>query len=276
MKLPPLALTAPSLCPRCDAAAMFLEECTQCALPLRQCGSCLGVAGPFDRYCGFCGHELVLGEKRSGAWRLWLAVAMVPILVALAIGLSPLGQQAARSVRELRSGSPPAKGGVTDTRLRFQASLPAQWTFHDPGAGVDLAIMSADAADQSLVDSGPGALLTAVPQGPVVELGVGPAGAPGVDPNNPVAVLTAQVTQLTASTASGYKLAVAVPVRAIVVDGRPAAQAVLAVTSPSGGTLMFERVYVSVPRGGLFMVQSLTPAAGLTTVTQVLNSLRLT
>jgi hypothetical protein len=52
MKLPPLALTAPTLCPRCDAPSGLAELCLQCALQLRQCGNCHGVAGPFDRYCG--------------------------------------------------------------------------------------------------------------------------------------------------------------------------------------------------------------------------------
>src|SRR5437867_10216500 len=117
MKLPPLALVAPSLCPRCDQPAMVLDRlddqrCAHCGLQLHRCGSCRGVAGPFDRYCGFCGHELVLGEKRSGAWRLWLAVALVPIVAALAIGISPLGQRAARSVASLGGAAQPTPAGT--------------------------------------------------------------------------------------------------------------------------------------------------------------------
>ncbi len=71
MKLPPLALVAPSLCPRCDQPAMVLDRlddqrCAHCGLQLHRCGSCHGVAGPFDRFCGFCGHELVRGEELGG------------------------------------------------------------------------------------------------------------------------------------------------------------------------------------------------------------------
>src|ERR671933_3059245 len=98
MKLPPVALTAPSLCPRCDSPAMFEDHCVACQLQLRQCGACHGVAGPFDRYCGFCGHEMLLGRKRSPAWRLWLLVALVPLAGTLAFGISPLSGRAAGTV----------------------------------------------------------------------------------------------------------------------------------------------------------------------------------
>ena len=92
MKLPPLALVAPSLCPRCDQPAMVLDHaeearCGHCGLQLHQCGSCRGIAGPFDRYCGFCGHELVRGEERPIWWRLWLLAALVPLVAALSGGI---------------------------------------------------------------------------------------------------------------------------------------------------------------------------------------------
>src|SRR5712691_11169599 len=79
MKLPPLALVAPSLCPRCG-------------LQLHRCGSCHGVAGPFDRYCGFCGHELVRGEERAPYWRLWMLAGLIPLIVGLVSGCDLLGQ----------------------------------------------------------------------------------------------------------------------------------------------------------------------------------------
>jgi hypothetical protein len=93
MKLPPLALVAPSLCPRCDQPAMALDRledqrCAHCGLQLHRCGSCRGVAGPFDRFCGFCGHELVSGETRAPWWRLWLLVALVPLAGALILGIA--------------------------------------------------------------------------------------------------------------------------------------------------------------------------------------------
>jgi predicted amidophosphoribosyltransferase len=91
LKLPPQALTAPSLCPRCDSPAPSDDRCRTCDLPIRRCGSCHGIAGPFDRFCGFCGHELVLGERRSPAWRLWLAAALLPFALAIFGGLVAVG-----------------------------------------------------------------------------------------------------------------------------------------------------------------------------------------
>ena len=43
--------------------------------------------GPFDRYCGFCGHELVRGLDRPIWWRLWLLAALVPLAAALTGGI---------------------------------------------------------------------------------------------------------------------------------------------------------------------------------------------
>ena len=45
------------------------------------------MAGPFDRYCGFCGHEHVRGEDRAPWWRLWFLVALVPLAAALVSGV---------------------------------------------------------------------------------------------------------------------------------------------------------------------------------------------
>lgn len=88
MKLPPLALVAPSLCPRCDTPATVADYCIACSLQLRQCVSCQGTAGPFDRYCGFCGRELILGNRRLVMRWLWLLVALVPLAAGIAYGLS--------------------------------------------------------------------------------------------------------------------------------------------------------------------------------------------
>jgi predicted amidophosphoribosyltransferase len=88
MKLPPLTLVAPSLCPRCDQPAMLPDYCIHCGLQLRQCGNCRGIAGPFDRYCGFCGHELIRGQRRSPLWRLWLLVALIPLVAGIVYGIS--------------------------------------------------------------------------------------------------------------------------------------------------------------------------------------------
>jgi len=92
VKLPPLSLVAPSLCPRCDQPAMVLDpaedsRCGHCGFQLHQCGSCRGVAGPFDRYCGFCGHELVRGMRPPAWWRLRLPVLFLILLVPVTAGL---------------------------------------------------------------------------------------------------------------------------------------------------------------------------------------------
>jgi hypothetical protein len=96
MKLPPLALVAPSLCPRCDQPAMLVDRdgearCAHCGLQLHQCANCRGVAGPFDRYCGFCGHEMVRGAARPLWWRLWLLAALVPLAAGLIYGIIQAG-----------------------------------------------------------------------------------------------------------------------------------------------------------------------------------------
>ncbi|HLQ61891.1 MAG TPA: hypothetical protein VK131_08515 [Candidatus Acidoferrales bacterium] len=90
MKLPPIALMAPSLCPRCDSPAMLTDYCIHCSLQLRQCLACRGVAGPFDRYCGFCGQDLVVGDRRSPVWRLWLLAALIPLAAGIAFGLTQI------------------------------------------------------------------------------------------------------------------------------------------------------------------------------------------
>jgi uncharacterized paraquat-inducible protein A len=91
VKLPPVALTAPTLCPRCDAPALVagpiltIESCARCTLQLRQCGRCHGVAGPFDRYCGFCGFEMTRPGRGalSRAWPLAVAAAAAAAVLAL-------------------------------------------------------------------------------------------------------------------------------------------------------------------------------------------------
>jgi predicted amidophosphoribosyltransferase len=94
MKLPPLALIAPSLCPRCDQPAMVLnhssddERCAHCGLQLHQCSRCRGVAGPFDRFCGFCGYEMVQGTNRPVWWRLWFLAALLPVALGLIYGIA--------------------------------------------------------------------------------------------------------------------------------------------------------------------------------------------
>ncbi len=72
---------------------MALEQsnegrCGHCGLQLHQCGNCRGIAGPFDRYCGFCGHEMVMGPRRSLWWLLWLIPLLLPLGAGLAYGIA--------------------------------------------------------------------------------------------------------------------------------------------------------------------------------------------
>jgi hypothetical protein len=277
VKLPPLALTAPSLCPRCDAPALFVDECRQCALPIRQCGSCLGVAGPFDRYCGFCGHELVLGRKRSPARRLWLLVALIPIVAGLAIGLSPIGQQAVRGVAG-RSGPPAAaKPNLVDRTVGFTATKPRGWTAQDSSeAGQLFAALLSDPADAPVVAGSPTALLTAKPNGVVIEVGRPVISDPGVDARDPVAVLAFETGQLLGAPPSGYSLSTLHAVRAVNVGGRVAARTELSVVGPANAAYVFEKVYIAAPSGGLVLVEALAPAAQLPVVESFIDSIRLT
>ena len=273
MKLPPLALTAPSLCPRCDAPALFVEECNSCALPIRQCGSCLGVAGPFDRYCGFCGHEIVLGRKRSGARRLWLLVALIPIAAGLAVGLSPLGQRAVRDAGSGRSTATATKPNLADQALGLTATTPRSWTHSATASAV---FVLSDPADQPVTSGSASALLTATPKGAVVEIGRPAIADPGVDGADPVAVLAFETAQLLGSPPTGYSISTVQAVRAINIGGRVSARTELSLAGPGSVSYVFEKVYISAPRGGLVLVEALAPADQLTAVNSLIESIRLT
>ncbi len=74
-------------------------RCAHCSLQLHQCGRCRGIAGPFDRFCGFCGHEMVQGVTRPMWWRLWFLAALIPLVAGLIYGIA----QAATSRNSTRS-----------------------------------------------------------------------------------------------------------------------------------------------------------------------------
>lgn len=273
MKLPPLALTAPSLCPRCDAPALFVEQCGQCALPIRQCGSCLGVAGPFDRYCGFCGHEIVLGRKRSGARRLWLLVALIPIAAGLAIGLSPVGQQAVRGVAGHGSAPAATKPTLVDRAVGFTATAPRSWQHVDSG---DSAYLFSDPADQPAATGSAASLLTATPKGVLVEVARPAISDPGVDATDPVAVLAYETGQLLATPPTGYSVSTVQTVRAFNLGGRVAARTELSLVGPGNASYTLVKVYVSAPSGGLVLIEALAPSADLVAVNAFVDSFRLT
>lgn len=267
MKLPPAALTAPSLCPRCDSPAIMVDYCIQCTLPLRRCGSCQGVAGPFDRYCGFCGYELVQGERRAPIWRLWLLAALIPLAAGLAIGVSPLSAPFAKRVQTIVGVSTPAPGTTTTLRsdaLAFTYTYPKDWTAADdtradPGRQIPFVVVTKVGGDQSRVLDAKGDLLQVKPQGAVVAMGRPSVGSTAVDATDPLAVLAFQLGPLLAAPPAGVKLDVAQGVRAININGRPGAEAVLRVTR-DGQVYEFERAWVSTP-SGLFRVDALVPDA---------------
>jgi hypothetical protein len=276
MKLPPLALTAPSLCPRCDAPALFVDECGHCALPVRQCASCLGVAGPFDRYCGFCGHELLLGRPRSGVRRLWLLVALVPIAAGLALGLSPLGQQAVRGVASGRAAAA-AKPTITDRTVGFTARAPQGWADHDSSpAGQPLATILSDPADAAASAGGTAALATVAPKGAVIEVSRPALSDPGVDPTDPVAVLAFETAQLLGAPPAGYSVSSLQSAHALNIGGRVAARTELSLVAAGGGSYVLVKAYISAPAGGLVLVEAVSPASQLAAVSGFLDSIRLT
>jgi hypothetical protein len=258
---------------------MFVDECTQCALPIRQCGSCLGVAGPFDRYCGFCGHELVLGRTRSGARRLWLLVALVPIAAGLAVGLSPLGQQEVRGVvgQGQRSTGALTRPTLDDRYVGFTATAPHQWTLQDVSSGsTPFAAIFSDPADAPVASGSPASLATATPKGIVLEVGRPAVSDPGVDARDPVAVLAFETAQVLGSPPAGYSITALEPAHAVNIGGRVAARTELSLVGPGSAAYVFEKVYISAPSGGLVLVEALTPAADLNAVNSLIDSFRLT
>lgn len=268
-----MALTAPSLCPRCDAPAIMTDHCIQCALPLRQCGSCQGTAGPFDRFCGFCGYELVQGTRRAPLRRLWLLAALIPLAAGIAFGVSPWAQPVGHRVATLVGTPPeptPAPGTVTSLRsdtLAFSYAYPKDWSPTDfskpadPAKQMPYVVVAHFPPDTAKVSDARGDLIQAKGQSAVVEMGRPVVNAPGVSPSDPQAVLATEVTPLLASPPPGLKVEVVQAVRPLTVNGRQAAEVVLRLTRDTG-VFYLERVYISSPTAGqppLFKVEAVVP-----------------
>ena len=268
MKLPPLALTAPSLCPRCDAPAMFDDHCVQCTLPLRLCGACHGVAGPFDRYCGFCGYELVQGQKRAPVWRLWLLLALVPLTAGLVFGLSPVALKAgtiASLIQTQPSPTPPNDQTyrLATKSLGFGYSIPRDWEAIDyslAGPAKPFVATSRLKADSIAASGLDGELVTAKPAGTVMTLGRPPLDVTAVDSTDPGAVLAFQVSQLLAAPPpAGVSYQIIKPVHSITVDHKPGAEVVIKVVS-GATTTYYERAYIATGSQPLFRVEAAAPA----------------
>jgi hypothetical protein len=250
---------------------MFDDHCVQCALPLRLCGACHGVAGPFDRYCGFCGYELVQGDKRTPVWRLWLLLALVPLAAGIVFGISPLAVKVG-PVAKLVAGAQPAPSPTTNVHLTkfveenlgFNYALPAGWKADDYTlAQTPEPFVMASVADGDRFSAGHlnGELITATPTGPVMSLGRPPLDVSAVDTGNPQAVLAFQVSQLLASPPAGVKYTVVKPVHAITVGHRQGAEVVLKVATGSV-TTYYERVYIATGTQPLFRAEAADTASG--------------
>lgn len=292
MKLPPIALTAPSLCPRCDAPAILADYCIQCALVLRRCGNCQGVAGPFDRHCGFCGCEMIRGERRNPAWRLWLLIALVPLAAGVGYGAWAARSEILHPLPAAPAASAARSAGPTLTYqsqpLGFQYAIPREWSAidyarsPDPGRTMPYVIVTSAAADQTRAADAKGDLLAARLQSTVLELGRPPLDTSLVsDPTDPKALLTAQVAPVLAAPPAGSRIEVARPVRGLRIGGRPGAEVVLRVVRGDGLVQYLERALIYAPEPGrpaMFVAEALAPApawdAGAADIEAVVQSLR--
>jgi hypothetical protein len=272
VKLPPVALTAPTLCPRCDAPALYEDRCTSCGLQLSVCGACHGVAGPFDRFCGFCGHDLTAGELRSPVWRFWLLVAMIPMIATLVVGATVFGGPTATRIGKLvfpgPTASPTAPGIATklyrSPALRLVYSVPPDWSPSDytlsPTTPLQEVVVARISADLATFGSTKGDVLAAKPAGALLTLGPLASAPPGVDTSDPSSVLGSDISSLTIKPPTGLKIDVLRQAQTITVDGKAGKEAVLKVTRADGTILYLERAYLLGP-GGLFKIDALVPAS---------------
>ncbi len=289
MKLPPVGLVAPTLCPRCDTPTVSedgqrADRCPSCGLQLRWCGNCRGVAGPFDRYCGFCGFELVRGSRRSPLWRAWLLVALVPLVAGLAYGLwsahvlDLIGRPAPTPAPPL------ATSGHQSGGLGIRYAAPFAWTVIDyssgPGQTLPMVVMSRNPLDQSAaVQSGGDLLQVSRPRSTIVSLTrTTPQRTLVADTTDPAAVLTAELAPLVSAPPTGTSVHVLQPVHAILVGGRPAAEVLLQVGQGEARYYLVRAlVYAPGPGGPMLRVDALVPASEWemtqNTVTAILRSL---
>jgi hypothetical protein len=273
MKLPPLGLSAPTLCPRCDAPASLADMCLQCALQLRQCGNCHGVAGPFDRYCGFCGFELLRGARRSPVWRLWVLIALIPLAAGLSYGawVARLPAAVTHTVgAAVRPAPTPDLHAYQSQSLRIAYAIPKDWSAidytrsSDAGRSMPYVVVAKAAGDQQPAVQAKGDMVEARPQSALVALG-----RPSIDRSlvadatAPAGVLTSEVAPLAVAPPSGTKVEVTRPVRPLTVGGRPAASVVLKLTR-DGVSYYLQRTLIYAPSGGaqpMIRVDALVPAS---------------
>jgi hypothetical protein len=292
----PAGLVAPTLCPRCDAPTAAVngdrdsDHCPHCSLQLRWCANCRGAAGPFDRYCGFCGFELIRAERPGRLRRLWVLVALVPLAAGLAYGLwvARVPAAVAGAVHPQARAAPAPSSSATafaSQGLGLRYSPPRDWTAVDytRGPAARPAVVISEAPADQAAASGADGDLSQVDhsQAAVVALGRPPAaGGLVADASDPLAALTAELAPMVAAPPAGVAVEVAQPARAVSIGGRPGAEVVLKLTRDSGVTYL-RRDLVYGPHDGaqaLLRADALVPAsewpaANAGPVTSVVRSL---
>ncbi len=280
-------LGAPTLCPRCDMATLGergeqVDQCPHCSLQLRWCGNCRGVAGPFDRFCGFCGFELIRGRRTGSIRRAWALVAAIPLAAGLVYGVSvavarhPERPQSAIPASLARSYRSPA--------LAIAYAVPQDWMVvdyaSDGGISTPYVVISQSSTDQALAtDAHADLTRVASPDGALVAIGRSSSDALAAE-DDPVAALSSELAPFVARPPAGASVSVVRPVHSATVGGRPAAEAVLKVRRDQL-TWYLERALVYAPHpglGGMVRVDAAVPAsewgAEQGTVAAVLSSLR--
>jgi hypothetical protein len=281
------SLGAPTLCPRCDMATLGehgeqVDQCPHCALQLRWCGNCRGVAGPFDRFCGFCGFELIRGRRTGSIRRAWALVAAIPLAAGLAYGVSVAVTRHPDHPRPVIPAS--LARSYRSPALAIDYAVPQNWMVvdyaSDGGISTPYVVISQSSTDQAIATDAHGDLTrVAQPDGTLVTIGRSPSDALAAD-DDPVAVLSSELAPFVARPPAGTSVAVARPVRSATVGGRPAAEAVLKVRQ-SGLTWYLERAVVYAPHpglGGMVRFDAAVPASEWGseqgTVDAILSSLR--
>jgi hypothetical protein len=270
---------------------MYLDRCGSCELPLRQCQACQGVVGPFDRFCGFCGHDLSAGDARPSTWRLWLLVAMIPLIAGIVFGISPMSGTLATRITQAvfrpvpspaPSPSPIAGKTLRSQNLKVVYVVPTDWSGFDYSLASKpqkLVVVTRIQSDANKVADLGGDLTGAKPAGTVMTLGPNS----GTSSSDPGILLAFQAGQLIAGPPAGTKVEIARETTALSIDGHPSAEVVFKLTRADGSVWFLERAYISNPAGpaSLFRVEALASQADWTAgdqekIDSVITSIRLT
>jgi hypothetical protein len=244
------------------------DYCIACTLQLRQCGACQGIAGPFDRYCGFCGNELIFGRRRALLRWLWLLVVLVPLVAGLGYGLSPQRLPGVGTVARFVAQTNPGAGSARTAEhanqalgVRFQ--VPADWAATDYTVPTPMAVAAHQQGDAGRAVEAGGERAGVRPEAGLLVVSRPSVDSPEVDRSSPQAVLSFQLGPLLTQPGQGVKAEIDQPVRQTTIDGRAAAQVVLRITH-NGATYYLQRIYVLMAQGGappVVRFEAMVPAA---------------